>query len=125
MLTKEEKKEEISYQLKHIKNDKSDKKKGHLSLKERDKITILYSEGLSIRSIASILDRSASTISRELNRPEAVYYRGKYIGSQTHKKAKEKWLDTHNKPKLDNTIIRTYVIMCLKAGLSPELIAAD
>ena len=78
---------------------------------------------MSIRSIASILDRSASTISRELKRPEAVFYRGKYIGSQTHKKAKEKWQNTHNKPKLDNTIIRTYVIICLQTGLSPELIA--
>jgi len=123
MLTKEEKKEEINYQIEQIKKEKPEKKKGHLSLKERDKITILYSEGLSIRNIASILDRSASTISRELNRPEAVYYRGKYLGSQTHKKAKEKWLKTHNKPKLNNIRVRTYVIMCLKAGLSPELIA--
>lgn len=123
MLTNEEKKEEISYQIELIKKDKVKEKKGHLSLNEREKITILYSEGLSIRNIASILDRSASTISRELKRPEAVFYRGKYIGSQTHKNAKEKWNNTHNKPKLNNSIIRTYVIMCLQAGLSPELIA--
>ena len=123
MLSKEEKKEGIKYQIALIKQDKLKKKKGHLSQIERDKITILKSEGLSIRSIASILDRSASTISRELNRPDAVYYRGKYIGSQTHKKAKEYWLKTHNKPKLNNEIIRKYVIRCLKIGISPELIA--
>ncbi len=37
---------------------------------ERDKITILYSEGFSIREIASALSRNPGTISRELNREE-------------------------------------------------------
>ena len=36
----------------------------HLSSDERDKITILQGEGLSIRKIAKELDRSPSTISR-------------------------------------------------------------
>ena len=123
MLSKEEKQEEKNYQIALIKQDKVKKNKGHLSQIERDKITILQSEGLSIRSIASILDRSASTISRELKRPQAVYYRGKYIGSQTHIKTKQYWLATHNKPKLNNKRIRKYVINCLKIGISPELIA--
>ena len=42
----------------------------HLTSIERDKITILQGEGLSIRKIAKELGRSPSTISRELNRPE-------------------------------------------------------
>ena len=50
----------------------------HLSSSERDKITILQGEGLSIRKIANILGRSPSTISREFKRPNAVFYRGKY-----------------------------------------------
>ncbi|MBR1907604.1 IS30 family transposase [bacterium] len=123
MLTEKEKKEEINYQIALIKKDKLEDKKGHLTLNERDKIAILFNEGLSIRNIASILGRNASTISRELKRPEAVFYRGKYIGSQTHKKVKEKWQNTHNNRKLNNKHIRKYVIMCLKIGLSPELIA--
>ena len=49
----------------------------HLTSSELDKITILQGEGLSIRKIAKELGRSPSTISRELNRPEALYYRGK------------------------------------------------
>ena len=49
----------------------------HLTSSELDKITILQGEGLSIRKIAKELGRSSSTISRELNRPEALYYRGK------------------------------------------------
>ena len=122
MLTKQEKQEEINYQVELIKKDKK-KNKGHLTLEERDKITILFSEGLSIRNIASILDRSASSISRELKRPDAVYFRGKYVGSQTHLRTKKLWLKTHNRPKLNNISIRKYVIKCLKSGLTPELIA--
>ena len=128
MLTKKEKQEEINYQINLIKNDnnfinKQKKYKGHLTLLERDKITVLYAQNYSIRSIASILKRNPSTISRELRRKEAVFFRNKYIGSQTHKKAKEKWIKTHNKSKLSNPKIRKYVIRCLKTRLTPELIA--
>ena len=42
----------------------------HLSLEERSKISVLQSSGESVRSIARILGRSPSTISRELNRPQ-------------------------------------------------------
>lgn len=45
----------------------------HLTSEERDKITVLQGEGLSIRKIAKELGRSPSTISRELNRPEALF----------------------------------------------------
>ncbi len=55
--------------------------KGHLTSQERDKLTILYGKGLSIRKIANILERSPSTIPRKLRRKEAVFYRGNYIGS--------------------------------------------
>ena len=50
------------------------KRNSHLSSEERDKITILQGEGLSVRKIAKELGRSPSTISRGLNRPEALYY---------------------------------------------------
>lgn len=46
----------------------------HLSLEERLQITVLQGKGLSIRKIAKELGRSPSTISRELNRPNALYY---------------------------------------------------
>ena len=54
MLTKKEKQEEINYQINLIKNDgnlinKQRKYKGHLTLLERGKITILQGEGLSVR----------------------------------------------------------------------------
>ncbi len=49
----------------------------HLSLEERDKITILQGEGLSIRKIAKELGRSPSTISRELNVKTTVWQKTK------------------------------------------------
>ena len=101
--------------------------KGHLSAKERDKITILYGEGLSIRKIARILDRNPSTISRELKRKEAVYFRGKYIGSQTHINVSIKWKEKHKRGEINNhpfsRAIRRYIKENLKLGYSPQIIA--
>ena len=103
------------------------KQKGHLTLFERDKITILRSEGLSIRKIAEILDRNPSTISRELNRNNAVYFRGKYIGSQTHINVKNNWKCTHKKDLLSKypfaKAIKRYIKDNLKLGYSPQIIS--
>ena len=57
------------------------KRNSHLSLEERLQITVLQGKGISVRKIAKELGRSPSTISRELNRENALYYRGTYIGS--------------------------------------------
>lgn len=96
----------------------------HLSSEERDKITILQGEGLSVRKIAKELGRSPSTISRELNRPEALYYRGKYIGSQTHIRVEKAWKEKHKRPNVFlNQRNVSYFIECeLKNGMTPEII---
>ena len=112
----------MAYQAKLVMLDEK-KEKGHLTSEERDKITILLTENHSIRAIAKILDRSPSTISRELKRSNAVYYRGKYIGSQTHINVKADWFKTHCGIKLNNLAIRKLVIAGLKHCLSPQLIA--
>lgn len=80
MLQEQEKQELRAYQAKLVMLDEN-KVKGHLSSQERDKITILLTENHSIRQIAKILGRSPGTISGELRRDNAVYYRGKYIGN--------------------------------------------
>ena len=122
MLKEQEKQELRAYQAKLVMLDEN-KVKGHLSSQERDKITILLTENHSIRQIAKILGRSPSTISRELRRDNAVYYRGKYIGSQTHINVKSDWLKSHSGIKLNNLAIRKLVIIGLKHGLSPQLTA--
>ena len=103
------------------------KNNSHLSSEERDKITILQGEGLSVRQIAKELGRSPSTISRELNRPEALYYRGKYIGSQTNLRVQKAWQESHKRPnKLLNQSNVAYFIECeLKRGYTPEIIRQE
>lgn len=97
----------------------------HLTSSERDKITILQGEGLSIRKIAKELGRSPSTVSRELNRKEALFYRGKYIGSQTDKKVKENWRKSHQRenPYLSLRWVQDFIKNNLKYGYSPEIIS--
>ena len=101
------------------------KTSSHLSSEERDRIKILQSEGLSIRKIAKELGRSPSTISRELNRPQAVYYRGKYIGSQTDKNVKRQWSICHrrNNKYLSMYNVRKYISIHLKYGYSPTIVS--
>ena len=102
---------------------KETKKNKHLSADERDKITVLHAQGLSLRKIAKEIGRSPSTISRELNRKEAIFFRGKYIGSQTHKNVRKLWSKRHLRRKIDNMKVRRYIEQCLKLGFSPETIA--
>ena len=98
-------------------------KRNHLTQEERDCITILHAKLFSIRKIAKEIGRSPATVSRELNRKEAVYFRGDYIGSQTHKQVKEKWAKSHHRKKLADKEVRQYVIEGLKYCWSPETIA--
>ncbi|MCD7779511.1 MAG: IS30 family transposase [Candidatus Gastranaerophilales bacterium] len=97
--------------------------KGHLTSEEKDKLTILHSKGLSIRNIANILGRSPSTISRELKRKEAVFYRGNYIGSQTHINVIKKWREKHIRERIKDINIKRYIKEKLKYGYSPEIIS--
>lgn len=101
------------------------KTSSHLSSSERDRITILQGEGLSIRKIAKELGRSPSTISRELKRPQAVYYRGKYIGSQTDKNVRKNWSTSHtrNNKYLSMYNVRKYISIHLSYGYSPAIIS--
>lgn len=97
----------------------------HLTSEERDKITVLQGEGLSIRKIAKELGRSPSTISRELNRPEALFFRGKYIGSQTDKRVKSNWKQTHKRENvyLKDKSVKRFIESSLKYGYSPAIIS--
>ena len=105
------------------------KNKRHLTLEERNKITVLQAKGLSARKIAQELDRSPSTISRELNRKEAVYYRGVYIGSQTHCNVSKIWSLKHVKERISNDkkynskLVRKFIKNNLMYGYSPQIIS--
>ena len=96
----------------------------HLSLEERIQITLLQKDYWSVRKIAKALGRSPSSISRELNRPNAIYFQGVYIGSLTHKRVKEKWSNSHKRVNkfLKQRNISYYIECNLKYGNTPEII---
>jgi transposase, IS30 family len=93
-----------------------------LSLEDRCEIARLQGQGLSIRQIAAALDRSASSISRELKRnsgggPRAGPYKPAYAQAQT---AARRW----SGGKLDrDEALRDQVLEALAKGWSPEQVA--
>jgi IS30 family transposase len=90
-----------------------------LSLEDRCEIARLSADGSSIRQIAAALDRSPSTISRELNRNQGaqVGYRPSYADQQTRAR---RWKGSRLER---NESLRAAVIERLASGWSPEQIA--
>jgi transposase, IS30 family len=92
---------------------------GQLSLEERCKIAELRQAGRSLRQIAAALDRTPSSVSRELkrNRGAQVGYKPAYAQEQA---AARRWKGS----RLDrNAELRDLVLDRLSRGWSPEQIA--
>lgn len=92
---------------------------GQLSLDERCEIARLRAEGASIRQIAAALDRSASTISREVKRNSGrdTGYSPSIAQDRT---AARRW----NGSKLDrDATLRQRVLSLLAQGWSPEQVS--
>jgi len=93
----------------------------HLSILEREKLQELYWQKKSIRHIASVLNRSPSSISRELKKNFPLQKR--YTPRLANERALEKRKSRGRKLRLKNSFIRRYVIDRLKEGYSPEQIS--
>ncbi len=90
-----------------------------LAVEERCEISRLRSSGCSIRQVAASLDRSPSTITRELKRNSSgkTGYKPVYADQQSHAR---RW----NGSKLDrNDELRHLVLARLKQGWSPEQVS--
>jgi transposase, IS30 family len=96
-----------------------EKKYKHLSLEERCSISHLYKEGKSIRQIAAIMDRKASTISREIKRNSTRHqgYKPAYAEEQARAR---RW--TGSKMERDESL-RNTVLAKLTLGWSPEQVS--
>ena len=92
---------------------------GHFSLEERCKITELHQAGQSVRQIAAALDRSPSSVSRELKRNHGaqVGYKPTYAQEQA---AARRWKGSRLER---NAKLRDVVLEGLSRGWSPEQIA--
>lgn len=98
-----------------------DRQYAQLSLEDRCAIATLHAQGRSIRQIASALDRSPSTISRELkrNRGREVGYEPSYAQGQTRER-RWKGARLEREPELLDTVLQG-----LKRGWSPEQVCGD
>ena len=90
-----------------------------LSLDDRCEIARLFANGSSVRQIAAALDRSPSTISRELKRNHGadVGYRSSYAHQQTRAR---RWKGCRLERQAS---LRAAVLERLASGCSPEQIA--
>ena len=90
-----------------------------IDIEERAEIARLHAEGCSVRQIAATLDRTPSTISREMNRNGSADggYRARYADEQA-------WARRWRGSKLERDEgLRERVLMGLKQKWSPEQVA--
>jgi IS30 family transposase len=94
----------------------------HLSILEREKLQELLWQKKPIRYIAEILERSPSSISRELKR-NYPKERNVYTPRLANERAVFKRTQRGREERLKNEAVRSYVVSHLKLGYSPEQIA--
>jgi IS30 family transposase len=93
----------------------------HFSFNEREELSRQLAKNISLRVIAGTLDRSPSTISREIKR---CNNRLEYRAIKAQKKAVKLAQTQRRKPKLEtNMLLRNRVMEQLKDRWSPEQIA--
>lgn len=98
------------------------KQYNQLNLKEREQLHLLIWDKLSIRQMAKIMDRSPSTISREIKRNTPPIHR-RYTPHLAQEKYHQRKVKARQRPRLKDPHIVNYVLEKLKLGWSPELIA--
>lgn len=102
------------------------KKYKHISLEEREKLYALHEQGFSLRSIAKQLERSQSSLTRELRRNVRYgneYFENTYLPCKAEALARKRIVGQRKKASLKNPTIFLYVRTKLRSGLSPEQIA--
>ena len=96
----------------------------HFTVEERERIQEMLWQKASIRSIAGALNRSPSSVSREISRNKDALGRRYYMPRTANERALEKRKSRGRKDRLKNSVVREYVIQRLKDdGWSPEQIA--
>lgn len=94
----------------------------HFTIEEREKIQEMLWQKTSIRSIAIVLKRDPSSVSREIKRNFLPKYKS-YTPRLAQEKALKKRKIRGREDRLKNNVIRIYVVEHLKKGWSPEQIA--
>lgn len=93
----------------------------HLGIEEREKIQEFLWKGASVRTIAMALNRSPSSVSREINKNMPL--QRSYKPRVAHERAILKRSSRGRKLRLKSGFIRRYIAAGLVAGFSPEQIS--
>jgi len=94
----------------------------HLNTTERDIIADQINKGKSYRAIGSLLNRSHSTISREVSRHRKIYT-GPYSPKKAQDIADYKRLTPRHAKRKDHKPLYNHVVEKLHQGHSPDIIA--
>lgn len=86
------------------------KKQGHLSIEERETIGIMFAQDKSYREIGKAIGRHHTTISREIQVNGPPMRKGYYRAHKAHKRATERRIEMHKRPRLKTEQIRKYVV---------------
>ncbi len=98
------------------------KKYQHFTIEEREKVQEFLWQNKSIRTIAKALNRSPSSVSREIKR-HLPKERRQYTPRVAHEQALKNRRSRGRAERLKNDIVRNYVVDHLKQRWSPEQIA--
>jgi IS30 family transposase len=101
---------------------KKEKKYTHLSPEEREEIAIGLENGLKQSEIAKLLNRSPSTISREIKRNNPSIRTVKYRANRAQSKADERKKEKAKRKRIPNKRLRRFIEKNLRKGYSPEII---
>lgn len=93
-----------------------------LSAEERDRLSLLKIQGKSLREIAGLLGRSASTLSRELKRNARPFHED-YLPHRAQELADARKALGHERERLRRPRLKAFVTRMLRSGWSPERIA--
>ena len=94
----------------------------HFSIEEREKIQEMLWQKQSLRTIAKEINRSPSSVSREIKRNKSPE-RGLYTPRVANERAASNCHNRGREERLKNDTVRSYVIKHLKLGWSPEQVA--
>ncbi len=94
----------------------------HFTIEEREKIQEMLWQKQSLRAIAKTVNRSPSSVSREIKRNKSPE-RGRYTPRTANEKATLNCHRRGREERLKNDAVRVYVVRHLKLGWSPEQIS--
>ena len=93
-----------------------------LTQDERDRLSLLKAKGETLRSIAVMIGRDVSTVSRELKR-NIIWAPEGYLPHKAQQRADWRKAAAHERERLRASGLKSFVVRMLRQGWSPERIA--